>query len=231
MCGRFVLTSPLEAVQELFQVPERPNLAARYNIAPSQDVAIVRRTRDGAARELAQVRWGLIPFFAKDPAIGNRMINARLEGIGTRSAFREPFRRRRCLVPADGFYEWQQDGRKKQPWLIRLKGGGLFAFAGLWDVWRDPDGRSIHSCTIITGPANDLVAPLHDRMPVILAPEDHERWLSSDPAEAARLLGPCPSGWLVSFRVSPRVGSPANDDSDLIGPLAAADAATPDLFD
>ncbi|HEX6142358.1 MAG TPA: SOS response-associated peptidase [Geminicoccaceae bacterium] len=227
MCGRYVLTSPLEAVHELFDVPERPNLGARYNIAPSQEVPIVRLTRDGAGRELALVRWGLIPHWAKDPSIGNRMINARVEGVASKPAFRDPFRRRRCLVPADGFYEWRKDGRKRQPYLIRLKEGGLLAFAGLWDIWRDPEGQSIHSCTIITGPPNELVAPLHDRMPVILGRDDHQRWLAADPEEAGTLLRPCPSDWLECFPVSPRVGSPANDDPELVRPLPPASG---DLF-
>lgn len=229
MCGRYLLTSPLESVQELFAVDERPNLAARYNIAPTQDVPIVRRTRDGAGRELAMVRWGLVPSWAKDLQVGNRMINTRAESIRSRPAFREAFLKRRCLVPADGFYEWRKDGRDRQPWLIRLAGGGLFAFAGLWEVWRDPDGRSVHSCTIATGPANERVAPLHDRMPVILAPDDFGRWLEADPDEAAMLLRPCPASWLECYPVSRRVGSPANDDPDLIRPLAQPEPA-PDLF-
>lgn len=229
MCGRYLLTSPLESVQELFAVDERPNLAARYNMAPTQDVPIVRRTRDGAGRELATVRWGLVPSWAKDLQAGNRMINARLEGIRTKPAFREAFLKRRCLVPADGFYEWRKDGRDRQPWLVRLVGGGLFAFAGLWEVWRDPDGRSVHSCTIVTGPANERVAPLHDRMPVILAPDDFGHWLEADPDEAATLLRPCPASWLECYPVSRRVGSPANDDPDLIRPLAQPGPA-PDLF-
>jgi putative SOS response-associated peptidase YedK len=227
MCGRFVLTSPLEAVHDLFRVPERPNLEARYNIAPTQDVWIVRRNRDRSGRELSRVRWGLVPFWAKDLAIGNRMINARVEGLERKPAFREPFAKRRCLIPADGFYEWRKEGRRKQPHLIRLKGGGLFAFAGLWDVWRDAEAQSIHSCTIVTGPANQLVAELHDRMPVILAPDDHETWLAGDPSAARSLLRPCPVDWLEHFEVDPRVGSPANDDPELIRPYRAV---TPDLF-
>lgn len=229
MCGRYLLTSPLESVRALFEVGERPNLAARYNIAPTQDVPIVRRTRDGTGRELALVRWGLVPHWAKDEKVGNRMINARVEGIGSKPAFRDAFLRRRCLIPANGFYEWKKDGRDRQPRLIRLKGGGLFAFAALWEVWRDPDGRGIHSCTIVTGPANDLVAGLHDRMPVILAPDDAGRWLEADPGEALALLRPCPASWLEAFPVSRRVGSPANDDPDLIRPIGEGDPA-PDLF-
>jgi putative SOS response-associated peptidase YedK len=229
MCGRYLLTSPLESVQALFEVGERPNLGARYNIAPTQEVPIVRRTRDGAGRELALVRWGLIPHWAKDEKAGNRMINARAEGIRNKPAFRDAFLRRRCLVPADGFYEWKKIGRTRQPWLIRRRGGGLLAFAGLWEVWRDPHGQSRHSCTIVTGPANELVADLHDRMPVILAPDDIGRWLEADPDEAGALLRPCPAAWLECFPVSRRVGSPANDDADLIRPIDEGEPA-PDLF-
>jgi putative SOS response-associated peptidase YedK len=230
MCGRFVLTSPLDAVQELFGITERPNLAPRYNVAPSQEVPVVRRTRDGQGRELALLRWGLIPYWAKDPSVGYKMINARVESVATKPAFREPFRRRRCLIPADGFYEWQKDGKRRQPWLVRLKGGGLFAFAGLWDYWRDPAGQPVHSCTIVTGPANALLTPLHDRMPVILAPDDFARWLEAEPDEAARLLRPCPDEWLETFPVSARVNSPANDDGDLVLPLEAGRPEARDLF-
>ena len=234
MCGRFLLTSPLESVQALFGVSERPNLAARYNVAPSQDIPVVRRTRDGAARELALLRWGLIPFFAKDPAIGNRMINARAEGIASRPAFREPFRRRRCLIPADGFYEWRKEGRQRQPFLVRRQDGGLFAFAGLWDIWRPEDGPGVHSCTIITGPPNEVTAPIHDRMPVILTPDDFEGWLEADPEAAMHLLRPCPAALLEAWPVGTAVNSPANEGPELIareGEATVPPGTTPDLFD
>ena len=174
MCGRYMMTSPVEALRQLFLFEERPNLMPRYNIAPTQDVPIVRLTRDGQARELIMVRWGLVPFWADDLKIGNRLINARRESVHTMRPFREAYSRRRCLVPADGFFEWRKEGKARQPFLIRRRDHAPFAFAGLWERWKDPsDGTVIRSCTIITCPANELVAPIHDRMPVILAPEDH----------------------------------------------------------
>jgi putative SOS response-associated peptidase YedK len=217
MCGRYMLTSPVEALRQLFMFEQRPNLMARYNIAPTQEVPIVRLTRDRAARELIMVRWGLVPFWADDLAIGNRLINARCETVHTARAFREAYGRRRCLVPADGFFEWQKQGKLRQPFLIERKDRAPFAFAGLWERWRGADDAVVRSCTIITCPANELVAPLHDRMPVILAPEAHARWL--DPSTDARdLLKPCPSAWLESYPVNPRVNSPKNDDPDCIQP-------------
>jgi putative SOS response-associated peptidase YedK len=219
MCGRYMLTSPVEALRQLFMFEQRPNLMPRYNIAPTQDVPIVRLTRDGSARELVTVRWGLVPFWADDLSIGNRLINARCETVHTMRAFREAYSRRRCLVPADGFFEWQKQGKLRQPFLIRRKDQVPFAFAGLWERWRQPgaDDAVVRSCTIITCPANDLVAPLHDRMPVILAPDAHARWL--DPKTDARyLLKPCPSAWLEAFPVDRRLNSPNNDDPECIQP-------------
>jgi putative SOS response-associated peptidase YedK len=219
MCGRYLMTSPVEALRQLFTFEQRPNLMPRYNIAPTQEVPIVRLTRDGRARELIMVRWGLVPFWADDLSIGNRLINARCETVHTLRAFREAYSRRRCLVPADGFFEWQKQRKLRQPFLIRRKDQAPFAFAGLWERWRQPgaDDAVVRSCTIITCPANDLVAPLHDRMPVVLAPETHGRWL--DPKEDARgLLRPCPSAWLEAFPVDRRVNSPNNDDPECIQP-------------
>jgi putative SOS response-associated peptidase YedK len=224
MCGRYMMTSPVEALRRLLLVEERPNLPPRYNIAPTQDVPIVRLRKDRSGRELTLARWGLIPYWAKDAKIGARQINARAESLATRPAFREAFARRRCLVPADGFYEWQKRGRTKQPWLIRAKDGSLLAFAGLWEHWRDPAGGTVTSCTIVTGEPNPLVARLHDRMPVILAPDHHEGWLCGDPATAQDLLRPFPADRLEAFPVSPRVNSPANDDPGLIEPIALQDA-------
>lgn len=221
MCGRYMMTSPVDAMQQLFRFEERPNLPPRFNVAPTQDVPIVRLRKSGEGRELALVRWGLIPYWAKDPAIGNKLINARAESVATKPAFREAFRRRRCLVPANGFYEWEKRGRTRQPWLIRRKDGELLAFAGLWEVWRNDKGERIHSCTIVTGEPNAVAGRFHDRMPVILDPDDYERWLRAEPEDALRLLGPCPDAWLEAYPVSPRVNSPANDDPELIEPLAA----------
>jgi putative SOS response-associated peptidase YedK len=219
MCGRYMLTTPVDALRQLFLFTELPNLAPRYNIAPTQEVPIVRRSHDGAARELLMVRWGLVPYWADDPKIGNRLINARAESVARAPAFREAYRRRRCLVPADGFFEWRKDGRARQPLLVRRKDQAPFAFAGLWERWAQPGGAVLRSCTIITCPPNALISPVHDRMPVILAPGDLERWLDPE-ADGRELLGPCPAEWLEALPVSPRVNSPQNDDPECILPLA-----------
>lgn len=220
MCGRYMLTTPVDALRQLFMFAERPNLQPRYNVAPTQDVPIVRRTREGTGRELILVRWGLVPYWADDPKIGNRMINARCESVARAPAFREAYRRRRCLVPADGFFEWQKEGRTRQPLLVRRRDRAPFAFAGLWERWPQPAGGVLRSCTIITCPPNELVAPVHDRMPVILDAADFERWLEPEVVDGRTLLRPCPADWLEAFPVNPRVNSPANDDPDCIAPLA-----------
>ena len=165
MCGRYLITTPVEAIRQIFKVDQRPNLAARYNVAPTQSVPIIRRNEDG--RELVMARWGLVPFWAKDLKIGARMINARAETVAEKPAFRDAFRRRRCLVIADGFYEWRKVDGGKQPYLIRLKGAAPFAFAGLWERWTDKESdERIESCTIIVTEANALIAPIHDRMQI-----------------------------------------------------------------
>jgi putative SOS response-associated peptidase YedK len=216
MCGRYMLTSPVDALRQLFGFEQRPNLMPRYNIAPTQDVPIVRLAQD-ATRELLMVRWGLVPFWADDLKGSARLINARCETVDRIRPFREAYQRRRCLVPADGFFEWRKEGKERQPFLFRRKDRAPFAFAGLWERWRDPAGTVIRSCTIITCPANAVVAALHDRMPVILAPGDHERWL--DPTNDGRsLLVPCPAAWLDSVAVSARVNSPKYDDPECIQP-------------
>jgi putative SOS response-associated peptidase YedK len=224
MCGRYMLTTPVDALRQLFLFEERPNLMPRYNIAPTQDVPVVRLSRDGPTsdgirRELIMARWGLVPFWADDLGIGNRLINARRETVDTMRSFREAYQRRRCLVPADGFFEWRKEGKARQPLLFRRKDQSPFAFAGLWERWRNPsDDTVVRSCTIITCPANELVAPIHDRMPVILAPEHHARWLDSAATDARSLLAPCPAAWLECFPVNPRVNSPRHDDPECIQP-------------
>jgi putative SOS response-associated peptidase YedK len=220
MCGRYMLTTPVDALRQMFLFTERPNLAPRYNIAPTQEVPIVRPTRDGAGRELIMVRWGLVPYWADDPKIGNRLINARRESVARTAAFREAYQRRRCLAPADGFFEWQKDGRTRQPLVVRRKDQAPFAFAGLWERWPQPGGGVLRSCTIITCPANELIAPVHDRMPVILATEDYERWLDPSRADGRELLEPYPAAELEAFPVNPRVNSPQYDDPECIAPLA-----------
>jgi putative SOS response-associated peptidase YedK len=173
---------------------------------------------------LIMARWGLVPFWAEDLKIGNRLINARRETVHSMRPFREAYSRRRCLVPADGFFEWRKEGKARQPLLIRRKDRAPFAFAGLWERWKNPsDGIVVRSCTIITCPANELVAPIHDRMPVILATEDHARWLDPAAGDAQSLLEPCPAAWLESFPVSPRVNDPKHDDPECIQPLFLQD--------
>jgi len=227
MCGRYMMTSPVDAMRQLLMFDERPNLPPRYNVAPSQDIPIVRLNKERTGRELALVRWGLIPYWADDPKIGYKLINARAESVATKPAFRVAFRQRRCLVPANGFFEWEKRGRTKQPWLIRAKGGVLMAFAGLWEVWRDPEGEPVHSCAIVTGEPNEVAGRFHDRMPVILAPDAYERWLRAEPEEARTLLEPCPDEWLEAYPVSTRVNSPDHDDPEVIRSLEQVE---PDLF-
>jgi putative SOS response-associated peptidase YedK len=224
MCGRYSITSPTEAIQKLFQVPERPNLPPRYNVAPTQEVPAVRLGEDGA-RHLALLRWGLIPFWAKDAMIGNRLINARAESAATKPAFRAAFKARRCLVVADGFYEWKKPEKKgaaKQPYRATLKGGGPFGFAGLWERWNDPETQStVESCTILTTDANPLLADIHERMPVIVDPADFDTWLDASVAveRAEALLKPFPAAKMAVYPVSTRVNSVANDGPDVVEPL------------
>lgn len=218
MCGRFLLTSPVDALGQLFLFDDRPNLALRYNIAPSQEIPIVRRRPNSDRRELVMARWGLVPFWAKDAKIGHRLINARAESIAAKPAFREALQQgRRCLIPADGFYEWQKlAGGKKQPWLLRPGDRGPIAFAGLFELWRPAGRDALLSATIVTTQANATVAPVHDRMPAILSREAHERWLTADPDEASGLLTPCPVDVLEAVPVSSRVNSPKNDDPSIL---------------
>lgn len=222
MCGRFSLTVPAEELAELFDLGETPPLAPRYNIAPTQPVLIVRPRESGQGREAALVHWGLIPPWAKDRSVGNRMINARAETAPEKPSFRAAFRRRRCLIPTDGFYEWKRVGTRKQPMRIRMAKGGLFAFAGLWERWQGPEGEEIESCAILTTTANKLLGEIHDRMPVIVAPEDYERWLTTDETGAAALVElfrAFPAESMCTFPVSTRVNSPQNDDPGCIEPL------------
>ena len=224
MCGRFTLRAPASVVAEQFALFEVPPFTPRFNIAPTQPVAVVRCSpgRAGPERELVWLRWGLIPSWAKDPAIGNRMINARAESVADKPAFRAALRRRRCLILADGFYEWQRRGRSKQPYYFRLKGGGLFAFAGLWEHWQSPGGEEIQSCTMLTTTANDLCRTVHVRMPLILKPESYDPWL--DPAvqtskPLAPLMVPFPENLMECHPVSTRVNNPANDGPENVEPL------------
>lgn len=223
MCGRYTLATPTEALRALFGFSETPNLAPRYNIAPTQDAPVVRGG-EGGARHIALLRWGLVPFWAKDASIGNRLINARAEGLSEKPAFREAFRRRRCLVPADGFYEWRREGAIKQPYRFVIEDGRPFAFAGLWEAWKNPadGGGPLETFTIVTSDANTAVRPVHDRMPVILAPGDYDAWLDPETpiVRVLELLRPCPVEGLRSYPVGTRVNSPRADDPGLISPLS-----------
>jgi len=214
MCGRFARASELEAVLRLlrFDTSELTELHPRYNVAPSQPVAAVR-SQDGR-RILVGLRWGLIPSWANDPAIGNRLINARSETVAEKPAFRSAFKSRRCLIPATAFYEWQATGSKhKQPFAISMKDGSLFAFAGLWEVWNKGDSEPIQTCTILTTEANAVVEPIHDRMPVIIAPQDFASWLDPQTPVAAlhTLWQPYPAEAMQALPVGSYVSNPRND--------------------
>jgi putative SOS response-associated peptidase YedK len=222
LCGRFTLFDTAASLAEAFEVVEVPSLSPRYNIAPSQAVAAVRIPPSGGAREVVLLRWGLIPSWAKDPSLGDRMINARAETAAGKPAFRSAIRRRRCLVPASGFYEWKRTNGRKQPYYIRRPDGKPFAFAGLWESWEGPGQAAVESCTILTTSANELLLPIHDRMPVIVSPADYDLWLSSevrDPAELARLFRPCPPEEMTAFPVGTAVNNPKTDSPQLIEPL------------
>lgn len=223
MCGRFTLSGPGDVVAAVFELSEVPPIVPRYNITPTQPVSAVLLAAESSQRRVATFRWGLIPSWAKDSAIGARMINARAETVATKPSFRSAFRLRRCLVIADGFYEWQKLDRRKQPFHIRMRDGRPFAFAGLWERWKGTHGDVVDSCTLITTEPNELIAPLHNRMPVILAPESYERWLDPDmdqPDKLERLLRPYSADEMTAYPVGTRVNNPANDTSECIRPLA-----------
>ncbi|MBI5342059.1 MAG: SOS response-associated peptidase [Deltaproteobacteria bacterium] len=222
MCGRFTLFEPDKMLAKSFDLGEIPRLAPRYNVAPGQPVAAVRASSSGGARELAFLRWGLIPSWAKDPSIGGRLINARAETVGEKPVFRNAFRRRRCIVPASGFYEWQRTERRKQPYYIRMRDGRMFGIAGLWDRWEGEDGSVAETCAVLTTAANAALAPVHDRMPVILDPGVYDRWLdiaAGAPGSLQPLLVLFPPDEMVAFPVGFGVNDPSVDDEGCIAPL------------
>jgi putative SOS response-associated peptidase YedK len=237
MCGRYTSTTPAADLAQYFGVDEvvAPELGARFNVAPTDETYAVAESKDG--RRLGTFRWGLVPFWAKDVKVGAKMINARAEGLADKPAFRRPFERRRCIVPADGFYEWERTGgKRKQPWYITRADGKPMAFAGLWESWRpvkDSDQDKVRSCVVITGEPNERVARLHDRMPVLLPPETWDEWLdpeNHDLEALQSLLVPAPAELLAMHPVSTLVNTVTNDGRELIDPIDPIDDDEPTLF-
>ena len=219
MCGRFTQTATPETVAKQFRVEgPMPLFNPNYNIAPTQRVVTVRLNSETGKRECVLLRWGLIPSWAKDTKIGNQCINAKAETVAEKPSFRGAFRKRRCLVIADGFYEWQRAGERKQPMWISRKDRLPFAFAGLWEHWKPAEGESLETCAIITTEPNDLMAPIHNRMPVLLDPASFDQWLDlAAPVEPLRaLLRPCPGEELQTYPVSPLVNNPRNNAPQLL---------------
>ncbi len=222
MCARYVITSPAAAVRALFAYQELPNFPPRYNVAPTQPIPIVRLLE--GKRSYALARWGFLPAWVKDPRTFSLLINARGESVRDKPAFRNAMRRRRCLIPADGFYEWS-DGTPRRPYFVRPKAGGPIAFAGLWETWTGPNGEEVDTAAIVTTPANRLLAAVHDRMPAIVAPEAFDLWLDCakvDDTTAAALMVPAAEALLECYPVSNAVNRAANDSAELIAPAPAA---------
>jgi len=222
MCGRFSLAVEGDVLARLFQVPLPEAHRPRFNVAPTQDVAAVRSAGCGPGRELVFLRWGLIPAWSREGPQGPLLINARAETVSGKPSFRDAFRERRCLIPADGFFEWKREGNARVPYWFFPLSGPLFAFAGLWECWQGPGSERVESCTILTTEANERVRPLHPRMPVILPPERQDRWLDPgvrDPALLGGLLAPCPAAEMGCRQVSARVNQVRNDDSGVLLPV------------
>jgi putative SOS response-associated peptidase YedK len=219
MCGRFYLTATPAEIRKQFKIQKVTALMPRYNIAPTQGSPIV--VAEGKGRELHLARWGLVPPWSRDLSLGASMINAPADTLEERRALQRPFQSQRCLVPANGFYEWQSHSSKKQPYKIAIRNGALIAFAGLWEKWTPESGEPVETFTIITTAASKLVGELHDRMPVIIAPADYRLWLTTSPATAKKLLLPYASGLTIT-PISERVNSIQNDDVELLSPLSAA---------
>lgn len=219
MCGRFVQATPGEVIAQVFGLDAAPQLTPRYNVAPSQHAAIVR---EEGGRRLVPCRWGLVPSWAKDPTIGNRLINARAETLAEKPSFRKALAFRRCIVPATGFYEWRREGATKTPYFIRLASGLPMGLAGLWERWQPPEGPAVETFAIVTTEANPFMAAIHDRMPAILPPEAFALWLDPQLRDATRvqeLLAPAPPGWLEAYPVARQVSNPAYDAPDCIEPV------------
>ena len=230
MCGRYRLSRRKQVVDEYFGSDSgEEEWSPRYNVAPTQSVPVIRQNPKERVRELSLVRWGLIPSWAKGPSIAAGMINARSETASTKPAFRDALKFRRCLIPADGFYEWQRTGKAKQPYCFEVNEGELFAFAGIWDRWRDPDGKTVETCSILTTTPNAVTSAVHDRMPVILDPDSYGLWLDpsmQNVAAASELLKPCDARLMRCYSVSTRINNVANDDEECSRPVEIAEAQT-----
>ena len=218
MCGRYRLSRRKQLVEEYFDCgPSDDDWSPRYNIAPTQPVPVIRQNPKEPVRELSLMKWGLIPAWAPNPSVAAQMINARSETAATKPAFRDALKSRRCVIPADGFYEWKRTAKSKQPYCFEVSEGELFAFAGLWDGWKDPNGNWIRTCSILTTVPNAMTVSVHDRMPVILDLDSYNVWLDpgmQNVAAISALLKPCDSGLMRCYPVSSRINHVANDDEE-----------------
>jgi putative SOS response-associated peptidase YedK len=222
MCGRYLIISSPDAIRRLFGYPEQPNFPSRYNVAPTQPIPIVRLWE--GKRQFALVRWGLIPAWVKDPLRFTLLINARGDSVNEKPAFRNAMKRRRCLIPADGFYEWKEVGGRKRPFAVRPRQGGAIAFAGLWESWMGPNGEEMETAAIITTDASRSLHDIHHRMPVVVPPKAFDMWLDGatvDALTAAALLVPAPEDFFDAHEISPAVNRVANDGPELLEPYAA----------
>ncbi len=223
MCGRFALQAPPAELITRFALHECADLTARYNIPPGTEIGVIRQSPEGR-RVLHRLKWGLVPNWAKDPAIGARLNNARGESVAEKPSFRDAFKRRRCLIPADGFYEWQALGRQKQPYFISLKSGQPMAMAGLWEAWKSPAGDILRTCCVITTGPNEIMQPIHDRMPVIIAAEDWAKWLAGPVEDIEPLVRPCAAEEMQAWPVDRRVSKTSEDDAELMRARSDANA-------
>lgn len=215
MCGRYALETPASELATRFGLDEVVDVTPRYNIAPGTDVPAIRHSPDGK-RVLHLLRWGLVPHGAKDPSIGAKLCNARGETVAEKPSFRDAFKRRRCLVPANGFYEWKTEGKQKQPYYFSLKSGEPFALGGVWESWRAPNGDILRTCCLITTGPNEIVLPVHDRMPVIVSTDDYEAWLTGKPDKALDLVKPYRTEEMQAWAVSKRVSRSVEEGAELI---------------